>query len=217
MSYEIIDIDKWYRKDNYLFFQSFLSSWNTITVKLTCTNAYNKAKKNKESFFIYYLYSILKAANEITEFKVRKDKQGRVILNKRIDIITPIHIPNKTFYTVRISYIENFPEFYKEAVKIIKDIPINGNPYGAEELIFEEGIYDVIHISAIPNLSFTNYSFSILKEGTPAYYPLGIIGKAEWDNGELKMPYSFCIDHALIDGTHVANYVAKIEANLNLF
>ena len=72
----LIDIDTWERKENYLFFRDFHNSWIAMTSEVDCTEAYAEAKAQGRSFFLYYLYAILRAANEIKEFRYRWDKHG---------------------------------------------------------------------------------------------------------------------------------------------
>lgn len=84
-------------------------------------------------FFLYYLYAVLRSANEVNELRYRTDKNGQVVFHDRVDIISPIAVPGKTFYTVRIPYHENFERFYAEAHALITDIPENGDPYHAEK------------------------------------------------------------------------------------
>ena len=98
----IVDIETWERKDNYNFFRGFANSWIAITSEVDCTEAYNHAKANGKSFFLYYLYAILRAANEIKEFRYRWDKNGQVVYHDTVDVISPIAVPGKTFYTVRL-------------------------------------------------------------------------------------------------------------------
>ena len=74
----LIDIDTWERKENYLFFRDFHNSWIAMTSEVDCTEAYAEAKAQGRSFFLYYLYAILRAANEIKEFRYRWDKHGQV-------------------------------------------------------------------------------------------------------------------------------------------
>ena len=104
----IVDIETWERKDNYNFFRGFANSWIAITSEVDCTEAYNHAKTNGKSFFLYYLYAILRAANEIKEFRYRWDKNGQVVYHDTVDVISPIAVPGKTFYTVRIPYHVDF-------------------------------------------------------------------------------------------------------------
>lgn len=98
----IIDIETWERRDNYNFFRNFHNSWISITSEVDCTEAFPAAKAAKRSFFLYYLYAVLRAANEVKEFRFRTDKNGQVVYHDQVDIISPIAVPGKTFYTVRI-------------------------------------------------------------------------------------------------------------------
>ena len=100
----IIDIETWERRDNYNFFRNFHNSWISITSEVDCTEAFPAAKAAKRSFFLYYLYAVLRAANEVKEFRFRTDKNGQVVYHDQVDIISPIAVPGKTFYTVRIPY-----------------------------------------------------------------------------------------------------------------
>lgn len=70
----IIDIETWERRDNYNFFRNFHNSWISITSEVDCTEAFPAAKAAKRSFFLYYLYAVLRAANEVKEFRFRTDR-----------------------------------------------------------------------------------------------------------------------------------------------
>ena len=108
------------------------------------------ARAAGRSFFLYYLYAVLRSANEVDELRFRKDKNGQVVFHDRVDIISPIAVPGKTFYTIRIPYHEDFNRFYAEAYALITNIPEDGDPYGAEKHLAQQGDYDVVHLSAVP-------------------------------------------------------------------
>ena len=97
----------------------------------------------------------MRSANEVDELRYRTDKEGRVVFHDRVDIISPIAVPGKTFYTVRIPYYEDFERFYAEAYALITNMPEDGDPYGAEKILAEQGDYDVVHLSAI----YVNHAF----------------------------------------------------------
>ena len=84
----IIDIETWERRDNYNFFRNFHNSWISITSEVDCTEAFPAAKAAKRSFFLYYLYAVLRAANEVKEFRFRTDKNGQVVYHDQVDIIS---------------------------------------------------------------------------------------------------------------------------------
>ena len=118
-----VDIETWERRDNYAFFRNFLNSWISVATEIDCTEARAAAKAAGRSFFLYYLYAVLRAVNEIKEFRYRTDSRGNVIWHDTVDVISPIAVPGRTFYTVRIPYHADFERFYAEARAIVTDIP----------------------------------------------------------------------------------------------
>ena len=174
----IINIDTWERKDNYNFFRGFANSWIAITSEADCTEAFARAKERGHSFFLYYLYAITRAVNEIKELRYRWDKNGQVVYHDTVDVITPIAVPGRTFYTVRISYHSDFDTFYREARSIITSIPEDGDPYGTDKQIAEQGDFDVFLLSATPKLYFTSITYTQQSVGHPLDYPLMNAGKA---------------------------------------
>ena len=75
----IIDIKTWERKENYEFFLGFQNPTISITSEVECSGARTRAKTAGESFFLHYLYAVLRAVNEIKEFRFRIDSEGRVV------------------------------------------------------------------------------------------------------------------------------------------
>ena len=210
----IIDIDAWERRDNYGFFRSFVNSWYSVTTEIDCTEASAAARAAKRSFFLYYLYAVVRSANEVDELRYRTDKEGRVVFHDRVDIISPIAGPGKTFYTVRIPYHEDFERFYAEAHALITDIPEDGDPYGAEKILARQGDYDVVHLSAVPKMYFTSITYTLAEAGNGCSYPLMTAGKVVSREGRLAFPLSIYVNHAFVDGSHLASFFGKVEGYL---
>lgn len=206
----IIDIDTWERRDNFGFFRGFVNSWYSVTTEIDCTEASAKARAAGRSFFLYYLYAVVRAANEVKELRYRIDKDGQVIYHDMVDIISPIAVPGKTFYTVRIPYHEDFERFYAEAYALITNIPEDGDPYGAEKVLMKQGDYDVVHLSAVPKMYFTSITYTLAEAGNGCAYPLMTAGKAVMREGRLVFPLSIYVNHAFVDGSHLAAFFEKI-------
>lgn len=210
----IVDIENWERRDNYNFFQGFANSWFSITGEADCTEAYNHAKTNGKSFFLYYLYAITRAVNEIRELRYRRNKDGQIVYHDPTDVITPIAVPGKTFYTVRIPYSSDFGTFYREARRIITSIPEDGDPYGTDKAIAEQGEFDVFLLSATPKLYFTSVTYTMYQVGHPLDYPLMNAGKAVVREGRRVMPIALTVNHAFADGEHISIFFEKVEQYL---
>ncbi|WP_276858587.1 chloramphenicol acetyltransferase [Bacteroides fluxus] len=210
----IIDIENWERRDNYGFFRGFVNSWYSVTTEIDCTEASVAARAAGHSFFLYYLYAVLRSANEVDELRFRIDKEGQVVFHDRVDIISPIAVPGKTFYTVRIPYHEDFQRFYSEAQALITDIPEDGDPYAAEKKLAEQGDYDVVHLSAVPKMYFTSTTYTLAEAGNACSHPLMTAGKVVTREGRLVFPLSIYVNHAFVDGSHLSLFFQKIEEHL---
>lgn len=209
-----VDIETWERRDNYAFFRNFLNSWISVATEIDCTEARAAAKAAGRSFFLYYLYAVLRAVNEIKEFRYRTDSRGNVIWHDTVDVISPIAVPGRTFYTVRIPYQADFERFYAEARAIVTDIPQDGDPYGAEKVLQAQGDYDVFLLSATPDLYFTSLTYAQGAPGQPTEYPLMNAGKAVMREGRLVMPLSIFVNHAFVDGAHISRFFKLAEEYL---
>lgn len=176
-----------------------------------CGGAKKRAKEAHQSFFLHYLYAVLRAANEIPELRYRIDPEGRVVLYDQIDILSPIKIKeNGKFFTIRFPYHEDFETFYQEARKIIDSIPENGDPYAAENGEVANGDYGLILLSATPDLYFTSITGTQEKQ-SGNNYPLLNAGKAIIKKGKLVMPIAMTIHHGFVDGHHLSLFYRKVE------
>ena len=155
--------------------------------------------------------AVLRAVNEIKEFRYRTDSRGNVIWHDTVDVISPIAVPGRTFYTVRIPYHADFERFYAEARAIVTDIPLDGDPYGAEKVLQAQGDYDVFLLSATPDLYFTSLTYAQGAPGQPTEYPLMNAGKAVMREGRLVMPLSIFVNHAFVDGAHISRFFKLVE------
>ncbi len=142
------------RKENYEFFLGFQNPTISITSEVECSGAKTRAKAAGESFFLHYLYAVLRAVNEIKEFRFRIDSEGRVVYFDTVDMLTPIKVAdNGRFFTVRLPWYPDFKTFYAEAKAIISGIDPDKDPYEAEKTGGSD-LLDVVLLSATPDLYF---------------------------------------------------------------
>ena len=206
----IVDVENWERKQNYEFFLSFQNPTISITSEVECGGAKARAKAAGQSFFLHYLYAVLRAVNEIPEFRYRIDSEKRVVYFDTVDMLTPIKVnDNGRFFTVRLPWQEDFEKFYAEAERIIGNIDPNGDPYEMEKS--EDGeLLDIILLSATPDLYFTSLTCT-QEHRHGSNYPLMNAGKAITKEGRLVMPIAMTIHHGFIDGHHLSLFYRKVE------
>lgn len=206
----IIDIETWERKSNYEFFKSFQNPTISITSEVECGGAKARAKAAGQSFFLHYLYAVLRAVNEIPEFRFRIDTEGNVAYFDNVDMLTPIKVKeNGRFFTIRLSWNKDFNAFYAAAKSVIDAIDPNGNPYDMEK-VGGKDLLDVILLSATPDLYFTSLTCT-QEHRHGSNYPLMNAGKAIVKEGKLVMPIAMTIHHGFIDGYHLSLFYKKVE------
>lgn len=204
---KLIELDNWNRKEHFLFFSKFEEPFFGVTVKVNCTTAYHKAKEKGVSFFLYYLYRALKAANEVENFRYR------IIENKVYDFATinaspTINRPDGTFGFAYMNYFEDEIQFCEKALQEIENVK------NTNSLLPAVSSENVIHFSAIPWLNFTSISHA-RSFSHPDSCPKISFGKMTENNGVKEIPVSIHGHHALMDGYHVGLFVEKFQNLLN--
>lgn len=199
----LIPIDVWDRKEQYLFFSQFEEPFFGTTVSIDCTKAYQSAKEKNHSFFLYYLYRAIKAANEIENFRYRifEDKP---FLYDVIHASATINRPNNTFGFSYIDFDSDESVFQTIAKNEIERVKLSNT------LLPAKGGDNVIHFSAVPWLNFTSISHA-RKFSISDSCPKISFGKMMDTNGIKTMNVSIHGHHALMDGYHVGLFTEKFQ------
>ncbi|MFD1772234.1 CatA-like O-acetyltransferase [Sphingobacterium suaedae] len=202
-----ITIDQWIRKEHYLFFSRFEEPFFGVTVQVDCTQAYTWAKQRGHSFFLYYLYRALLAANEIENFRYQVE-DGHVYLFDRVHASPTIGRPNGTFGFAYLDYEEQEALFYEKASIEMDQVK------QSTALIPASPGKNVIHFSAIPWLDFTALSHA-RSFSFPDSSPKISFGKMTDHAGIKTMPVSIHVHHGFADGYHVGCFVDRFQELLN--
>ncbi len=200
-------MDEWNRKEHFLFFSKFEEPFFGVTVKVDCTIAYLEAEKRGISFFLYYLFRALKAANSVENFRYRII-EGQVYEFLTVIASPTVNRPNGTFGFAYMNFHEDESEFYKEALREIEKVK------STNSLLPAVSSENVVHFSAIPWLDFTSISHA-RRFSYPDSCPKISFGKMTDNNGVKAMPLSIHGHHALMDGYHVGLFVDKFQDLLN--
>ncbi|PWS26296.1 chloramphenicol acetyltransferase [Pedobacter yonginense] len=202
-----IDINTWVRKDHFNFFNTFEEPFFGVTVDVDCTASYKEAKNIGVSFFLLYLHKSLLAANTIEAFRYRII-EDEVWLFDEVHASATINRLNGTFGFSYIDFYKDFNEFNTQA-KIEMEKVENGTglfPSSSGE--------NVIHYSALPWLNFKSMSHA-RKYSFKDSCPKISFGQVR-DEGERKiMAISIHVNHALMDGFHVSQFVDAYQKLLN--
>ncbi len=201
-----LDLKNWNRYEHFKFFSSFDEPFFGVTVNVDCTKTYKQAKENNTSFFLNYLHKSLKAANSIDAFKYRIEKD-KVFLYDQVNASPTINRPNGTFGFSYMEYKESFEEFSRLAMLVMEKVRNSNSLIPAGEG------QNVIHYSSLPWLNFTSVSHARHFKYMDSC-PKISFGKMTPIEGVYKMPISIHVNHALVDGIHVGEFVDRFQALL---
>lgn len=204
---KFIDIENWNRKDHYNYFKQFDYPHFNICGNVDITNFYKYIKENQLPFFISILYAATRTANSIKEFRFRI-RGDSVVEHEIVSPSFTVMADDEVFSFCTSNFIEKFEEFkistLKQIAKVKSRISIEDEP----------GRDDLLYITSIPWVSFTNITHPINMN------PVDSIPRISWgkyfeENGKIKLPMSVQVHHALVDGIHVGQYFNTIQEILD--
>ncbi len=204
---EKIDINTWIRKDHFNFFNAFEEPFFGVTVDVDCTACYREAKETGNSFFLFYLYKSLQAANRVEAFSYRII-EGEVWKYGSVNASATINRENGTFGFSYMDFYNDFETFKKHAVIEIERVSKSSGliPAGSGE--------NVIHFSALPWINFKSLSHARNFSYNDSC-PKISFGKVRDEDGKKLMTISIHVNHALMDGYHVGLFVEAYQALLD--
>jgi len=187
-------------------FTDFLTSRYSMTVRVPAKNTYDLAKKEGIPFFNLTSACILKAINEIPEFKYRI-KDGKVIEYEKINAVTPIMQPDHTIREIEIKPTSEFNSFkewndYVENKK--KNIEDN-------QFLVEPSLRDILPIANFSCLPWLNFDSMTNVIATP-HQLMPVISWGKFVDG--KIPISVTASHIFIFGWHFKLFYEKAEEYL---
>ncbi|WP_129717644.1 chloramphenicol acetyltransferase [Pedobacter sp. SYP-B3415] len=198
-----LDLENWARKDHFNFFSKFEEPFFGVTIRVDCTAAYRVSKASGKSFFLYYLYQALKAANETEAFRYRISGD-KVLVYDQVHASPTINRPDGTFGFAYIDFNEDEEAFHRAAQHTIAAVKAGS---GLVPAVSGE---NVIHCSALPWLDFTGISHA-RSFSFPDSCPKISFGKVTEHAGRKSMPVSIHVHHALADGYDVGRFVTHFE------
>lgn len=191
---EIIEIDKWKRRDSFKGFVGIGSDERYATVLQDCTNLYEISKRERIPMPVVVYHAILSAANHFEQFRVRVLSTEYVALYKQIDLITVELTKEKQLTSIKTLFNPSLREFYqayKENRRKLKMGTINNS---------DTSSINVISCSALPSLRLTHISsrspHSRCERGVVRF----TFGKVEVKDGVASVYVSVNFPHSLIDG-----------------
>ena len=149
----------------------------------------------------------MKATDKIDAFKLRICN-NKILQYKHIHPSSTIFHDNKTFSFALFDFEETLDLFIKKAENVIMETDMNA------DLTSIDYLPNVIYYSVIPWVSFTSFT-NAYQKGPGEDIPRIVFGKYFEEKGNMKMPVSVEVHHALIDGYDVGLYYKYLQEEMN--
>lgn len=201
-----IDIETWHRKELLQHFQEYPCSFST-TISLDITSLLPYIKQNQLKLYPMLITLITKVVNNLQEFKMSYKDSNIGFYDFVHPVYTIPRIP-ELFSIIWSEYNSDFVEMYQQ---VSSDIHQNTNP---STLIPKPLPHNCFHISCLPQLPFTSFNLSLMKEAS-FLSPIFTIGQYQTLNGKISLPLAIQINHIACDGYHLTKFTQELQMNIN--
>ncbi|MDD3223004.1 MAG: chloramphenicol acetyltransferase CAT [Clostridia bacterium] len=206
MAFHLIDMDTWERREHFKYYLNLVKTSYTLTANLHITQLVEEIKKRGLRFYPVFLYITATAVNRQKEMRMAYDSEKRLgYWDECHPSYTIFHKDDCTFSDIWTTYDSDFSVFYKnclqdmETYKDIKGIkPKPGKPD------------NFTPISCLPWLSYTAHS-NDTPVTSPLFFPVVLFGKYFEQNGEILIPFSAYLQHAVSDGYHTSLFINTVQ------
>lgn len=212
MSFEIIDLKNYERKEHFLHYLNNVPCFYSMTTNIDITNLKKYIKDKEYKLYPTIIYAITRICNKYKEFRMSLDNNDNLGYFTEINpSYTIFHKDNNTFSNIWTEYNSDFREFYKNYEKDMKEF---GDKKGFITKKSENN--NLINISAIPWTSFTGFNLNLPK-GDKYLLPIFTTGKYFEENNKILLPLAVQVHHSVCDGFHTSRFINELQELINNF
>ena len=204
---KILDIEKWNRKEHYLFFKDFNSPFFNITAPVDVTELYHFSKAKKLKFFLTSLFYATQAANKVENFRYRQ-RNNQVVIHDKVHPSSTVLYDNNTFGFSYFEYSPYVEVFCKKAQNQMDEMNIE------KSFLPKDFKDDVLHFTTIPWVPISSMQHA-RRFGMEDTIPKITFGKYYKTQNKLFMPVSVEVNHSMMDGYHVGLYYQTFQEIIN--
>ena len=207
---EIIDLDGWDRKTHYQFFRRMDYPQYLICKNVDITHFLNRLRQRDLSFYYGFIHAAMHAINQVEAFKYRIEHEQVVYHDMIHPSFTAMSEGTDLFKMVTVDMKEDMETFIESARKKADS--------QKEYFVYKdlEGRTDLIYITCIPWVSFTNLSHTISFNKDDAV-PRLAWGKYFEEGDKILIPFSVQAHHSFVDGIHMGLYFDALQDYLDTF
>ena len=210
MEYRVIDWERYPRRAHFAYFSAMADPYAGLTVQMDVTRflAACKGDPKRPPFFLSFLYCAGRAANAVPQLRQRI-LDGKPVEFPSCDTSHTVMRENGTYSYCRLNCMRPFEDYLPAALALQEEAKANGGLDDGEDAL------SLLFVSTLPWVRYTD-----LRQPVPApadSNPRITWGRYEPEGGRVLMPVTLLVNHALVDGVHMARFFSALEEELERF
>lgn len=207
--FQIVDIEKWVRKEQFHFFKNYDNPFFGLTADVEVGKLLEYTRTHGYSFFAAYLYISQLQVNKIKEFRYRI-VDDQVVDYAKISAGSTVLKENDVFTFCYFNYMTSFKAFEAHVLEQIENCR-------QPESVLDDRDHNLaqVHYSVIPWVHFHGLTHP-RNHGIGDSIPKIVFGKYTSSKGSTSMPISVEVHHSLMDGFHMGQYFEGFQSCANL-
>lgn len=206
MSFHLIDISNWVRKDYYNHYMNELRCTYSLTANIDITGIRTALKNTNKKIYPAQIYMLTTVVNRYQEFRMSINADGKLGFWDELNpSYTIFNKEKEVFSSIWTMYSTSFIQFYENCVS---DIDCHSS---ATRLMPKpDAPLNTFNISCLPWASFTGFNLNVYNEGC-YLLPIFTIGKFIEQDKKVLMPLAVQVHHSVCDGYHVGRLLNALQ------
>ena len=205
MSFHLIDLPSWERRDAYEHFTKEVVCTYSATVELDITNLKN------QRLYPALIWLLTKTVKQMPEFRTVLTENGVGIYDEMHPAYTIFNKENKNFSGIWTEFRPNYRDFLAAYEADVAQY--SSSQKYAPKPHRPPNSFD---ISMVPWFTFTSFNINIFGDGK-YLLPIFTLGKFFERDGKRLIPLAIQIHHAACDGYHVGIFVETLQKQIDEF
>jgi chloramphenicol O-acetyltransferase type A len=204
-----LDLANWPRRESYEYFRQYDKPYFNICTRVDVAPLRQALVDAGRpcSVMLACHHLVLRLSRRIEPMRYRIE-QGRVRIHDVVHASTTVLREDQSMGFALLRHAEDLPGFARQARAAIEAVRSGQTPFEPQD----DGTA-VVHLTTLPWIHFTSFSHA-RNWGREDAIPKFAFGRFEPDGARLWMPMSVEVHHALMDGSHLGQFVQAFEAAL---
>ena len=204
MDYRIVDLNEWSRGNLFQFYMDHMRIVMSLTVDIDVTSLKAYSQKQGLDFYPLMLWVVSKVINSHDEFKLGWDQAGNLIRWAYVSpSYTDFHAEDESFTKMVTEYSDDLREFCER-------VAADRARHQQDRAVLDHQPPNFFDVSCLPWVTYRHFDVHVFDEGK-FLAPVVTWGKYAQAGGNLMMPLTMNIHHAVADGFHLSRFFNEVQ------